>query len=89
MWISNLEGMPHSGQLHTIERFTRTDLNTMKYEMTIDDPGTYTRTWTTGWNLRWNADAESFEFICQDNNQAHELMVGSMESVDRSSPFIP
>jgi hypothetical protein len=25
MWISNLEGMPHSGLLHTIERFTLND----------------------------------------------------------------
>ncbi len=32
--------------LHLIERFTRTDLGTVKYEFTIDDPTTFTKTWT-------------------------------------------
>ena len=89
MWISNLEGMPHSEKLHTIERFTRTDMNTMKYEMTIDDPGAYTATWKTNWDIRFTSGVESFEFVCQDGNQAFDLMVGSMEKVDRSSPFVP
>jgi len=89
MWVSNLEGMPHSDRLHTIERFTRTDYNTMTYELTIDDPGAYTTTWKTGWFIRFNAGVESFEFICQDNNKADEMMVGTMGEVDRSSPFVP
>ena len=89
MWISNLEGMPHSEKLHTIERFTRTDMNNGRYELVIDDPGAYTETWTTAFNMRFNSGVESFEFICQDGNQAFDLMVGSMESVDRSSPFVP
>jgi hypothetical protein len=89
MWVSNLEGMPHSDKLHTIERFTRTDYNTMTYEMTIDDPGAYTATWKTGWFIRFNPGVESFEFICQDNNKADEMMVGTMGEVDRSSPFVP
>ena len=89
MWISNLEGMPHSEKLHTIERFTRTDMNNMRYELIIDDPGAYTETWKTAFNVRFTSGNESFEFICQDGNQAFDLMVGSMESVDRSSPFVP
>jgi hypothetical protein len=89
MWVSNLEGMPHSGQLHTIERFTRTDMNNMRYELIIDDPGAYTRTWNTVFNVRFNSGVESFEFVCQDGNQAFELMVGSMGKVDRTSPFVP
>jgi hypothetical protein len=67
MWIERY-GMPHTEQLHLIERFTRLDMNTMKIEYTIDDPGAYTRTWTTGINLRWDAGNEGYEFICQENN---------------------
>jgi hypothetical protein len=89
MWVSNLEGMPHSDKLHMIERFTRTDFNTMTYELTIDDPGAYTSTWKTGWFIRFNPGVESFEFICQDNNKANEMMVGTLGEVDRSSPFVP
>src|SRR5215467_6785558 len=36
----------HSGDLHVIERFTRTAANTITYEATIDDPKTYTKNWT-------------------------------------------
>jgi hypothetical protein len=89
MWISNLEGMPHSEKLHTIERFTRTDMNNMRYELIIDDPGAYTETWKTQFSVRFTPGVESFEFVCQDGNQAFELMVGSMESVDRTSQFVP
>jgi hypothetical protein len=89
MWVSNLEGMPHTDRLHTIERFTRTDFNTIRYEMTIDDPGAYTETWKTGWWIRFNPGVESFEFVCQDNNKADEMMVGTMGEVDRTSPFVP
>ena len=88
MWIDNL-GIPTTEQLHLIERFTRTDFDTVKYEITIDDPGAYTATWKSGFYLRWAPGVESFEFVCQDNNYAPELLVGSETSVDRSSPFIP
>jgi hypothetical protein len=89
MWIANREGMPHSDRLHTIERFTRTDFNNIRYELTIDDPGAYTATWKTAWMMDLDADAESFEFSCQDNNKAHETMVGTLGEVDRTVPFVP
>ena len=50
----------------------------VQVELTIDDPGAYTETWTTAFNVRFNPGVESFEFICQDGNQAYDLMVGSM-----------
>jgi hypothetical protein len=65
-WFSN-GGLPHTDKLHLVERFTRTDLNTLKYEVTIDDPGAYTRTWASGWNLRWSAGEELPVYYCQDN----------------------
>src|SRR5690606_927163 len=68
MWISNLEGIPHSDQLHTIERLTRLDFDTIKYEITVDDPGTYTETWSTEWRMNFNPNNESFEFSCQEGN---------------------
>ncbi len=65
-WFSN-GGLPHTEQLHLIERFTRTDMNTLKYEVTIDDPGAYTRSWSAGWTLRWVAGEELPTSYCQDN----------------------
>src|SRR5438876_7065548 len=63
-------GLPHTEALHLIERFTRTDLNTLKYEVTIDDPRTYTRTWTGGWTITWVPDQEIQEYFCEDNAES-------------------
>ncbi len=64
-WFSN-GGLPHTEQLHLIERFTRTDMNTLKYEVTIDDPGAYTRSWTAAWTLQWVPEDLPVSY-CQDN----------------------
>lgn len=87
-WIDR-QGTPHTEKLRMTEKLTRTDSNTIKYEVTIDDPGAYTKPWTSGFNLRWTANSELFEYICQDNNYASELMVGTQEFVDRTSKIVP
>lgn len=87
-WLDRL-GLPHTEQLHMIERFKRTDSKTLKYEVTIDDPGAYTATWSGGLVLGWDPEQELFEYICQDNNFAAGLMVGAQESVDRQSSIVP
>jgi hypothetical protein len=83
-------GLPHTEALHTIERFTRIDERTINYEIEIDDPNVYTAPFTGGFTLRWNEGTELFEYICQQANYAHELMVGTeRDSVSRSSEIIP
>jgi hypothetical protein len=86
-WFSR--GIPHTDRLHMIERFTRTDYNTTKYEVTIDDIGAYTAPWTAGFQLRWEQGTELFEYVCQENNFASTLMVGSEHAVDRTSTIVP
>jgi len=88
-WIDQ-RGIPTTEQLHTIERISRPDLNTLRYELTIDDPGAYTATWTTGMFFRFAPGAEQFEFVCQDGNLAPLLMIGEGNGqVDRTSPIVP
>ena len=82
-------GLPHTEQLHIIERFTRLDSKTLKYEATIDDPGAYTAAWSGGFLLGWDPGQELFEYVCQDNNLAHELMVGEQEFIDRQKMIVP
>jgi hypothetical protein len=72
-------GLPHTKYLHLIERFTRLDYNTLKYEVTIDDKGAYTRTWSGGWTIPWqtvNYDnspgGEIHEYFCHDNERDSE-----------------
>ena len=87
-WIDRGQ-LPHTDRLHLIEKYTRTSLDAMKYELTIDDPGAYTAPFTGTSNLRWQNGTELFEYICQQANQAHTLMVGDGSSVDRSSLIVP
>jgi hypothetical protein len=87
-WLDRY-GFPSTAKLHLIERFTRTDSITMKYEVTIDDPGAYSAPWTSGFYLFWDAGQELFEYVCQENNFAGNLMVGAQESVDRTSQIVP
>jgi len=82
-------GLPHTEKLHTIEHFTRTNSLAIKYELTVDDPGAYTATWSTGFDLRWEDGTELFEYVCQQMNYAPELMVGGGTSIDRTSTIIP
>ncbi|HTQ99839.1 MAG TPA: hypothetical protein VMH83_07610 [Candidatus Acidoferrum sp.] len=88
-WMDR-RGMPHTSQLHTIERFTRKDENTVDYRVTIDDPGAYTKTFDGGFSLRWDKGQELFEYVCQQANLAAELMVGDGgKKVDRTSAISP
>jgi len=88
-WLDR-RGLPHTEQMHTVERFTRVNHDIIEYEITVDDPGAYTARWTANLELQWDAGTELFEYICQQANYAHELMVGGeRSSVDRTSPIVP
>ena len=87
-WIDRGQ-VPHTTQLHLIEKYTRTALDTMKYELTVDDPGAYTAPFTGTSTLRWESGTELFEYICQQENYAFTLMVGEGTKVDRTSPIVP
>ena len=65
-WFAN-GGLPHTQQLHLVERFSRPDFDTLRYDVTIEDPGAYTRTWSAGWTLSWVLGEDMPEYFCQDN----------------------
>ena len=73
-WLTR-EGVPHSSQLHLIEKFSRPNHDQLRYEATVDDPGVYTATWSGGWNLRWSEGNEPFDYLCQENNRDPGRMV--------------
>jgi hypothetical protein len=77
-WLSR-GGFPHTTQLHTIETISRPDFDTLRYEITIDDPGAYTETWKGGWFIRWVPGNEPFDYLCQENNLDAERMIGPQD----------
>jgi hypothetical protein len=67
-WL-DMGGKPHTDKMHIVERFTRVDLWTLRYEATIDDPETYTQPWTVRFNIGWDPNGELQEYVCQENNR--------------------
>jgi hypothetical protein len=62
-------GHPHSDKLHTIEKFTRTDLGHIAYEITIDDPVYYSKPWKNTRTFTLRPDWEIMEYSCEENNK--------------------
>jgi hypothetical protein len=46
------------------ERFSRPSHDVLRYEVTIDDPRTYTRPWKSAWTLRW-VPGDIAEYYCE------------------------
>ena len=66
----DFKGHPHTERLHIIERYTRKDHTTLVNQITIDDPGAYSRPFTVTFTAELAPAAdELMEYICQENNQ--------------------
>jgi hypothetical protein len=69
LWPANL---PHTDMLHVTERYRRSDLAHLTVDVTVDDPGTFTKpverhmTWTLA------PGEEILETICNENNRYPE-----------------
>jgi hypothetical protein len=65
-WFTN-GGLPHTDRLSLVERFSRPDYDTLRYEVTVTDPGAYTEPWSSSWELRWVGGEDLPVYFCQDN----------------------
>ena len=53
--------------LHLVERFTRTDADTIRYEFTMDDPTVWVRPWSAAFPLH-RSDEPMYEYACHEGN---------------------
>ncbi len=56
-----------SENLHVVERFTRTDADTVLYQFTVDDPSTWAAPWSAEVPLA-KIDGPIFEYACHEGN---------------------
>ena len=56
-----------SEKLHIIERFHLQDANTLRYEITVNDPDTYTRPWSLMIPLQ-RSSKPVYEYACHEGN---------------------
>jgi hypothetical protein len=59
--------MGSAENLHVVERFTRAAADTLHYEVTLDDPTTWTKPWTVRIHLR-QANDRIYEYACHEGN---------------------
>ena len=72
---TNFRGAPRSTRqdilasdaLHVVERFTSIDRNHIRYQFTVEDPATWTSTWSGEVPLR-QFDGPLFEYACHEGN---------------------
>jgi hypothetical protein len=56
-----------SDKLHIVERFTRKDADTLRYEITVDDPDTYAKPWSLMIPLQ-HSGKPAYEYACHEGN---------------------
>jgi hypothetical protein len=66
-WLNQL-GLPHTTGLRLVERYIRRSLGRMELELTITDPGTFTRSWTATVPMELRADTEMLETACEEGS---------------------
>ena len=55
--------------LHVVERFTLVDANTLRYQFTVEDPASFTRSWS-GESAMTRSSDRMFEYACHEGNQS-------------------
>jgi hypothetical protein len=60
----DMAGNYHSDALHVVERYTRVNDNALDYEVTIEDPKVFTRTWKMKMPILRQTDSPLLEYEC-------------------------
>jgi hypothetical protein len=70
--------------LHLTERFTRIDPDTIRYEVTVQDPTTWTRPWTIRADMEKQSEYENrlYEPACHEDNYGLIGMLSAFRSAE-------
>ncbi len=79
-------GPPYSDDMKLTERFTRVSANTINYELTVDDPKTYTATWKVAFPITHEPGYQLFEYACHEGNMAMHNMLSTARSEEAKKP---
>jgi len=74
--------------LHLVERFTRVDTDTLRYEFTVDDPATWTKKWSASIPMT-RSDELMFEYACHEGNYGLVGVLKGARYQDREAAKTP
>jgi hypothetical protein len=67
-----------SATAHVVERFTRVNPDTLLYEVTVEDPTTWTKPWTFRVSMARTQD-RMYEFACHEGNYGlYNILAGAV-----------
>src|ERR1700680_2177097 len=69
-WLDQM-GHPHTDKLHLTERYKRVDANTLELDMTIDDPGAFTKPCYAHRNFTISKSGQWYQWICTVEENQH------------------
>ncbi len=84
----NANGNPTSTALRLVERLTRLDAETLQYEVRVDDPQTWTRSWTVAFPLTRDPDYALFEYACHEGNYAMRNILSAARAGERGTTSV-
>jgi hypothetical protein len=65
-WLSSGSAAPHTDQLHVIERYRRPDLGHIEVDITLEDPGAFTKPHSFKRSHTLDTEWEIHEYVCND-----------------------
>ena len=71
--------------LRLTERFTRIDADTVRYEVTVADPTTFSRPWTAALHLRHSNQPDVFEYACHEGNYAMRNILSGARAAEKQA----
>jgi len=71
-WLTGV-GTIHSEKLHVTERYTRDTFDTIRYEVSMEDPEVFTKPWRIQETLRLRPNERLREYECIENNNDNLL----------------
>jgi hypothetical protein len=80
----NGNGNPHTAALTLVERFRPIDAHTLRWEVTVNDPQTWTRPWTFAMPLKKDATQTLFEYACHEGNYAMRDMLSAVRAEEKA-----
>jgi len=85
-------GLTHNGNTNLTsqdyrltERITRIDIDTIRYEATVNDPKTWTRPWKVSIPLKRHPEYQMFEYACHEGNYGMRNILSGARAVEKAA----
>jgi len=83
-WL-DARGLPHTEALRMTERYQRRTVGQLHVEVTVTDPGAFTGSWTSAYDLQFRPDTEMIEAVCEDQSR----FIGRFSDTEQTAVVVP